>query len=331
MGKWSLSKLELPLKVTWKISRNSSSSKTNFLVQYSRDGLSGRGEAAYNTRYGESDTLLQNMFSKLIDFSKDKKINSVQELNNLLEQLKLPNSLRFGVECAWLDWKAQSEKTTLEDLLSVSPPLEILTCFSIPIMDCDSIEQYLSDHNLSRFQSLKLKVSGIESRPLLVHLIESYKGKIRIDGNEGFQTSDEVEEFFQGIDHSRIEFLEQPLASDNVKEQLKLKGSLPFPLVADESLTNGNITKELKDQFDGINIKLMKSGSLIKAIEQKEQALKLGLSVMLGCMVETSLGISYAFLVGEDVRWFDLDGFLLLKSDPFQLVTESEGSLRRKS
>ena len=79
--------------------------------------------------------------------------------------------------------------------------------------------------------------------------------------------------------------------------------------------------------FDGVNIKIMKSGGLLCAVSQMQTARDLGLKVMLGCMVESSLGISYALALSSLGDYFDLDGFLFLKEDPFSLVEEKGGEL----
>ncbi len=330
MGKWSLSKLVLPLKVNWKISRNSSTEKINFIIVHDDEGYTGTGETAFNVRYGESVTSIEDSFESFLKVIEEKTFESFTEFSNFLDEVILPNSLRFGIECAWLDWLEKKSGVPKASLLNLNPPEEVPTSFSIPILESEEVEDYISKFDLNRFRSIKLKVSGLESLPLAKRVFELTSAGIRIDGNEGFSSAEELSGFLNQLPAERIEFIEQPLPSTMNHEQGLLKGKYPFPFVADESLTNEKVTSEIADCFDAVNIKLMKSGSILHALEQKKQALDLGLKLMLGCMVETSLAISYGILLGEDISWFDLDGFLLLEKDPFALVEETNGVLRNK-
>lgn len=330
MGKWSLSQMHLPLKVTWKISRNSSTEKTNFLLSYEADGKKGIGETAFNVRYGESVNSISSSFVVFVNAIKDSKFETFNEFSQFLDGIELPHSLRFGLECAWLDWFSQKTNMTKSKVLNIISPQEIKTSFSIPILEPHEVEDYVEKYSLNRFESIKLKVSGPDSLPLAQKVFQVTNAKIRIDGNEGFKDAEELATFLDHLPADRVEFIEQPLPSSADSEQAKLKGKYSFPFIADESLTNGPVTADLAKSFDGVNLKLMKSGSILHVIEQKKQALDLGLKLMLGCMVETSLAISYGILLGKDITWFDLDGFLLLKEDPYNLVIESNGLLRNK-
>ena len=97
--------------------------------------------------------------------------------------------------------------------------------------------------------------------------------------------------------------------------------------MADESITTGEVTSYYKERFDGINIKLMKSGGYFTAIKQIRQAKRLGLEIMIGCMIESSLGISSAMNLAYGLDYFDLDGMLIIQKDPFDLVHENNGML----
>ncbi|TNF28100.1 MAG: hypothetical protein EP319_09715 [Deltaproteobacteria bacterium] len=330
MGKWSLSRLLLPLRVTWKISRNSSTEKTNFIIRFEQDGFEGSGETAFNVRYGESVNSIEESFNIFSTKVQDQNFDDFSAFSRFLDSLTLPNSLRFGIECSWLDWLSKKKGISKATILNIDSLKEVKTSFSIPILEVHEVDEYIQKFQLERFSSIKLKVSGVESLPLTLKVFESTKSGIRIDGNEGFSSADELKGFLDELPAERIEFVEQPLPSSMNREQGLLKGKYPFPFIADESLTNESISPELADCFDAVNIKLMKSGSILHALEQKKQAQDLGLKLMLGCMVETSLAISYGILLGKDVSWFDLDGFLLLEKDPFDLVEESNGILRSK-
>jgi L-alanine-DL-glutamate epimerase-like enolase superfamily enzyme len=124
-----------------------------------------------------------------------------------------------------------------------------------------------------------------------------------------------------------IELIEQPFPSSMEAEYCELKKKTPYTLLADESIEDVASFADLATQFHAVNIKLMKTGSLIKARDLILEAKRNNMTAMMGCMIETSIGISYGMLFGGMVEYVDLDGFLLVKDEPFKLVSEQNGIL----
>ena len=93
-----------------------------------------------------------------------------------------------------------------------------------------------------------------------------------------------------------VEFIEQPFPALNLEDTKKLRSISPLPLVADENSVTSNDLNSLKEVFDGINIKLMKCGSLDEALKMIQLAKELDFKIMLGCMVESSVGITAAVI-----------------------------------
>jgi L-alanine-DL-glutamate epimerase-like enolase superfamily enzyme len=124
-----------------------------------------------------------------------------------------------------------------------------------------------------------------------------------------------------------IELIEQPFPSSMQEEYKELKKHSKYKLLADESIEDVGDFSDLSSQFHAVNIKLMKTGSLIKARDLLLEAKRHQLTAMMGCMIETTIGISYGMLFGGLVEYVDLDGFLLIKDEPFKLVTENDGVL----
>ena len=114
-----------------------------------------------------------------------------------------------------------------------------------------------------------------------------------------------------------VELIEQPMPASELELMKKLKGWSPLPLAADESFTGTENLEEIAEAFHIINIKLMKIGSLIKAREVIQQAKKMKLKVMIGCMIESSLANAAGTLVALQADYADLDGHLLISNDPF--------------
>ncbi len=124
-----------------------------------------------------------------------------------------------------------------------------------------------------------------------------------------------------------MQFIEQPFAANMVDEYMALKPQSAFEIMGDESIEQNVDFESLAKQFHSINVKLMKAGGYSKAIDLLTGARAHGLKTMLGCMIETSLGISSAIHLSSLADYFDLDGSLLIKKDPFNLITESSGSI----
>ena len=318
--------IDLSLSVKWKIARNESTVKNNFLVQIFEDDKCGRSEIAFNIRYGESAKLVREQFN--IFQESLSKIDGKGFLD-LLEKSILCNSLRFSLESAYFDLQSKLTGKSIENLLGISDFADrsVPTSFSIPIMDPADAIKFIKERNLGRFSELKLKVSGGADLDLSRAVLDHFPGKIRIDGNEGFQSANEVMRLVEKLGKERISFLEQPLSSKNISEIKILKKDCPVVLIADESVEDGDLSLSLKEGFDGINLKLMKSAGLLQFKKQINQAKAMGLKLMIGCMIESSLGISYALRFCHLVDYIDLDGFLLIDSDPYNLVRENDGLL----
>ncbi len=327
MFSWSIKELELPLKFTWNISRNSSDIKRNFIVTVRNGSIQGSGEVAFNVRYGENRDLILEKFEEFknaapLDF------NGVENVVAFLDTMDLPQSLKFGIESSFVHYVSILSDKTVSQLMATSTVSSVKTSFSIPIMETDKVENFIISNNLDRFSVLKVKVNQQNAFEFCKEILKLTKVPLRIDANESFDSALEVMKFLDRFsDLSRIEFLEQPLSSTLHEEALKLKKLSPVFLMADESVTKEDINNYFVERFDGVNIKLMKSGGYLKAVKQLRQAKILGLKTMLGCMIETSLGISSALNISGGVDFFDLDGSLLLKEDPYKLVSEENGKI----
>lgn len=289
--------------------------------------LMGLGEVAFNVRYGESRELILEKFEEFKSAA-PQEFNGVENLVSFLETMELPQSLKFGIESSFVHYIAILSGKTVAQLMSTNTISSVKTSFSIPIMEASKMGQFIEDNKLNRFSVLKIKVNKDNALEVCNELVTLTKVPIRIDANESFDSAKNVLQFLDKFKHlDRVEFLEQPLPSKLHEEAVSLKRDSPIFLMADESVTNEEINNYHLERFDGVNIKLMKSGGYLKAMKQLRQAKLLGLKTMLGCMVETSLGISSAINISGGVDFFDLDGCLLLKDDPFKLVSEENGKI----
>lgn len=321
---WTIEEKRLPLRFTWKISRNSSDEKINLFIKVSDNNLDAYGEVAPNIRYGET---LENIKEQFSDFQKkyNNDISDLNEFEQFLDSLNLFHSLRFGIESAYIHLICKKQNITPAQYFNLEMPTQISTSFSVPIVEISVIKDFIKE--LKRFDSLKIKVNSETGLSMVKEVAKYTNQKLRIDGNEAWNNVDELVKFIEEVKDLNIEFLEQPMPSKLIEEYKYLKPLCPFDLIADESIEDKGNFFELKQQFHGVNMKLMKAGGYLNGLKIINEAKKNNLKIMIGCMIETSLGIYSAYNLSKDADYLDLDGFLIIKDDPFNMLQEKDGLL----
>lgn len=319
MLKWTIEARELDLKFTWKISRGSTNKKTNYFITVADGTHQAMGEVAGITQSEAQSKMI-------IDEFKDINLQNIETSQDIYD-LKLSAPLSFAMESALTHLLCQKKNLQLSEYFKLTRPKKIPTSFSLPILPIEDIPTFIEKNNVNNFPVCKIKVGHKKQKESCLEVARHYSGPLRVDANEAFENADQVLQFLDSISSLDLQFLEQPLPAHKVDEYIKLKKQSPLPILADESLQTQDIDQKIVDQFHGINVKLMKSGGYGRAVRQIQQAKDLGLKVMLGCMVETSMAIYGAFCLGQNVDWFDLDGFLFFKNEPFQMIVEKEGYL----
>jgi L-alanine-DL-glutamate epimerase-like enolase superfamily enzyme len=324
MLNWSIEQKRLELKYAWKISRNESVEKINLFIKITDGKFVGIGEVAPNIRYGESPESIQNDFW---EFQKSipGELLALADLEPYLKSCS--NAFRFGVESAFIYYLCHKRGITISQFLGIPAPLPVPTSYTLPIMDISLVGTFIKEHNLNRFESLKLKVNQDNAADLTKELAKHTDRVICVDANESFTNPDAVINYLEAINGICIEFLEQPMPASAYEGYKYLKKQIKVPLIADESVTNNPNLVEITQQFDGINMKLMKAGGFQNGIKILQKAQELNLTTMIGCMVETSLGIQSAIFLTPFCKYYDLDSTFLLKKDPFNLISEQTGRL----
>jgi len=325
MLSWSIQELTLHLKYNWKISRNESSFKKNFIITVSDGNIFASGEVAPNIRYGETPAGIQEQFNKInpqLSF-----INTLSELIQLINNESLVNSLKFGIESAFVHYQAKKHAIPVYTELGLPQPGPVYTSYTLPIMEPGKVKGFMNEHNLLRFKYLKVKINKDSGLDLLKEIASITNKPLRIDANEAWQDVDDLLVFMEKCHPFPIEFFEQPMPAALEQEYHYLKNTSPYELIADESVTDYAEMKKIASQFHGVNMKLMKAGGYLKGIEILKNAKNEGLKTMIGCMVETSLGIFSAINLCNDLNYIDLDGHFLIENEPFNIVSEREGRL----
>jgi L-alanine-DL-glutamate epimerase-like enolase superfamily enzyme len=176
-----------------------------------------------------------------------------------------------------------------------------------------------------RFRRLKLKLGARDG--LDVERVRAVSGvtelPLQVDVNEYWEI-DEALENVRALAGLGVEYVEQPLPARH-PEGARLKKESPLPIYVDEDIHTASDVRESAERAHGVNIKLAKSGGIREAIRIAHAARALDLGVMIGCMVESSLGIAAACQVASLCDHVDLDGNLLLADDPWKGVEFADG------
>jgi len=162
----------------------------------------------------------------------------------------------------------------------------------------------------------KIKLGTPDDLNIVRALREHTDAMFRVDANCGWTAEQTIENAAQ-LQNLGVEFIEQPLPAEAAQEEMKLVFEQSvLPIIADESCRTRDDVALCHGLFHGINVKLCKCGGLTPALAMLRQARSLGMKTMVGCMVETSIGISAAAHLLPLLDYADLDGAILLKSDP---------------
>lgn len=323
--KWEI--IPLKLKEVFTISRGSRSEVPNIFLSITKDGLTGYGEAGPNTRYNETpETVVSNFETLPSGFFDD--ISSPDEVEPRIENLDPApvQSAKTAIEMAWLDWWSKSQGKPLWKLWDEYTPVTPVTSYTIGI---DTIEKMQAKiRGAEQYPVYKIKLGTEHDREIIEAIREVTDKPLRVDANEGWTTLEQAQKEIEFLATQNVELIEQPMPASEFKLMKQLKDRSPLPLAADESFIGNEDLQQIAEAFHVINIKLMKMGSIIKARRVLNQAHEIGLQVMVGCMIESSLANAAGALVALKGDYTDLDGHLLINNDPFKgLEIQNSGQL----
>jgi L-alanine-DL-glutamate epimerase-like enolase superfamily enzyme len=148
-----------------------------------------------------------------------------------------------------------------------------------------------------------------------------------VDANEGWKDPAEAIAMIGWLATMGVVLVEQPLPAADLDGARRVRAGARLPIFADEAAVEPADVGRIHDAYDGVNIKLQKSGGLRPARRMLEAARAHGMQVMIGCMIETSIGITAAAHLAPLADHADLDGNLLLAADPFRGAVVRDGRL----
>jgi L-Ala-D/L-Glu epimerase len=318
-------KTTLALAQTFTIARSSTNFEDVVQVEIEHDGIVGRGEGAPVDYWGETaDTMLA-----FIDEHGPAAIGddpfALEAIGRRLVALPGSTGAKMALDGALHDWIGRACGQPTWRLLGVDPQTMPPTSFTIGI---DTVEGTADRvRRAVGYRVLKIKVGNADDLARLETIRAATDARLRIDGNEGW-TIETARELMPRLVELGIEFVEQPFPAGDIDAFMALREVTPrIPVIIDEGCKNLASVAPIARYADGINIKLSKSGGIREAVRMVHAARALGLSVMLGCMIESELGISQAAQLAPLVDYVDLDGHLLIKDGPFQGLGFADGRI----
>ena len=323
--KLSFTTYRIFLKHPFGISR-STNNWYDIVLVFLQDGeIIGRGEAAPSLRYNESTERIISVLNKGVSIPEPKSKNIDDILNFVYPQLSGIKSLQAAFSMALWDWWSQKKNKPLYSLLGYKNENLPKTSFTIAIGTFGEIEKKVEE--AEPYHILKVKLGTPNNDKKIIKEIRKFTDKkIRVDANEGWDFETSVE-MCNWLADRNVEFIEQPFPAKDLEKSKKLTEISPLDIYADENSRFSSDIIKIKDSFNGINIKLMKCGSIEEAIKMINVAREYKLKIMLGCMVETSVGITSAAHLSSMVDKVDLDGNLLINNDPYNGVKVLNGNL----
>lgn len=320
-------------RVPFAIARGSTTAYERVRVRLVDDaGVEGWGEAAPNAFYQESaDTVEAALPALGAIVGVHASVDSLEDVAALEEELRVAvpgdASARSAVSAAAHDLLGKKRGHPLFELLGLNPAASPPSSYTIVISE-DEAALRRRVEEAHRYPILKVKLGTDRDEWIVRTVRRSAPDKLlRADANAAWDVRRAIHMIGFLADQG-FELLEQPLASDDLDGFRALRRHAVIPVIADESCRTSADIPRLEGAVQGINIKLSKCGGLAEARKMAWQAVELGMKVMLGCMVESSLGITAMAHLAPLANYADLDGAALLKADPFVGVTIEDGLIR---
>ncbi|MFG1299011.1 N-acetyl-D-Glu racemase DgcA [Xanthobacter sp. V3C-3] len=307
MASLTLSIERFPIAGTFTIARGSKTEAVVVTASLTEGGVTGRGECVPYARYGETVEGVAAAIEALAP-----EIEAGLDRDAL--HYRLPaGAARNALDCAFWDLEAKRAGVPAHALAGLPEPRALVTAFTLSLDTPDAMAARAAEAAAAGRPLLKLKLGGEGDTARLAAIrAAAPEARLIVDANEGW-SAPHLPRLLEACAHARVELVEQPLPAGADAALARVERLVP--VCADESVHDRAGLAALRDRYDAVNIKLDKAGGLTEALALAEAAEGLGFTIMVGCMLATSLAMAPALLVAQRARVVDLDGPLLLARD----------------
>ncbi|MCZ6676087.1 MAG: dipeptide epimerase [Candidatus Poribacteria bacterium] len=284
----------------------------------------GLGETAPARFYGETVETVQIAF-EIFDSLLNDNLDAIQTVMAQLESVLGGNSAaKSAIDMALHDRLGKALGVPLYRLWGLDPNATPRTSFTIGLDEPEIMQQKVRE--AAPYPILKIKLGTPRDLEIIRAIREVTDKPIYVDANTAWTPKEAVRKIRALVPYD-IALIEQPTKPDDLEGLKFVREHTDLPIIADESVKHAADIPALVGCVDGVNIKLVKCGGLLEAMRIIHVARAHGLQVMIGCMIESSLGITAAAHLTPLVDYADLDGHLLVANDPYVGVTLEAGKL----
>jgi L-alanine-DL-glutamate epimerase-like enolase superfamily enzyme len=302
----------LKLKHTFRISRKSIDFQPSLIVELQDDGFSGYGEATSNPYYNISIENIRSDIEEIRVLIENASDETPEKFwNKVSPFLKYNPFALCALDNAYNDLYARKKGKKLYELWDYDLSNNPLTNYTIGI---DSIENMIAKMKGFPWPIYKIKLGTSEDMAIVTELRKHTDAVFRVDANCAW-TAEETLKNAVILKSLGVEFIEQPLKANDWEGHKEVFENAVLPIMADESCIAEEDISKCYNHFHGVNIKLMKCGGITPGRRMIAEANKLGLKTMVGCMTESTVGISAIAHLLPQLDYVDMDGALLLAED----------------
>lgn len=311
--KLQLHAFELPLRHVFTISRESTRVQPTLIVELIEHGFHGFGEATTNDYYGYTlDNMAAALEAARADIESEADLDPTQLWRRLQGRLGTNPFAQCALDQAAHDLWGKILGEPVYRLWGLDPRAAPVSDYTIGIDTIDVMVDKMREFPDWPIYKIKL---GTRNDLDIVRELRRYTNAVfRVDANCAW-TVDETIRNSRELKRLNVEFIEQPMAADRWEEMKRVRQESALPVIADESCIVESDVRRCDGHFHGINIKLCKCGGLTAARRMIQQARQLGLEVMVGCMTESTVGISAIAQLLPLLDYVDMDGAVLLAED----------------
>ena len=314
---------ELKLRHAFNLAKFSRTSTPGVQVKIEYEGIVGYGEASMPPYLGESIETVTKFLSK-VDLSHFNDPFKIEEILAYVDAIEPENrAAKASVDIALHDLVGKLIGQPWYKIWGLSIDKIPQSSFTIGIDTPEVVKQKIKEAD--DYKVIKIKL-GLDNDKEMIDIIRQCTDRpICVDANRGWKTKEQAMEIIEYLADKNCLFIEQPMMEDKLDDTAWIRERSPIPIIADEAFHRLPDIVKLKDYYDGINIKLMKSTGMGEAYKMVTLARAFGMKIMCGCMTETSCAIAAAAQLSPLIDWTDLDGNVLIADDIFSGVKVIDG------
>ncbi len=303
---------ELSLKHTFTIAHQSRDTQETLIVMLEDGGFYGLGESTTNQFYGMTVENMSESLESSRRLVEKGEWKTPEQLWDITRKIFKENPFaQCALDMAAWDLFTKKQGKKLYEYLGLDPRNIPITNFTIGI---DKVDKMVAKMKEVDWPLYKIKLGTDHDLEIIRELRKHTSAIFRIDANCAW-TAEQAIRYSEELVRLNVEFMEQPLGKDDLEGMKEVYQYSKLPVIADESCILENDVQKCIGLFHGINVKLVKAGGITPSLRMIKEAKAMGMKTMVGCMTESSIGISAIAHIAPLLDYVDMDGAMLLAKD----------------